>query len=66
MGSAPTLVGSLADSCQVDNDRRVAFAVTSSKNTHATKHFRATHHSIMQSFQPGETWRWCYVDQEIV
>jgi uncharacterized UBP type Zn finger protein len=38
----------------------------SSKNTHATKHFQGAGHTIMQSFQPGETWRWCYVDQEIV
>ncbi len=38
----------------------------SSKNTHATKHFQATKHPIMQSFQPGETWRWCYVDQAMV
>jgi Zn-finger in ubiquitin-hydrolases and other protein len=35
----------------------------SSKNKHATKHFHATHHPIIQSFQPGEDWRWCYVDQ---
>ena len=34
----------------------------SSKNKHATKHFHATQHAIMQSFQPGEDWRWCYVD----
>jgi uncharacterized UBP type Zn finger protein len=34
----------------------------SSKNKHATKHFRAIHHPIMRSFQPGEDWRWCYID----
>jgi uncharacterized UBP type Zn finger protein len=34
----------------------------SSKNKHATKHFRAIHHPIMQSIEPGEDWRWCYVD----
>lgn len=33
-----------------------------SKNTHATKHFRATEHPLIQSFQPGEDWLWCYVD----
>ncbi len=38
----------------------------SSKNTHATKHFHATQHPIMQSFQPGEDWRWCYVDKGYV
>jgi uncharacterized UBP type Zn finger protein len=35
----------------------------SSKNKHATQHFRKTGHPIIQSFQPGESWRWCYVDQ---
>ena len=35
----------------------------SSPNTHATKHFEATKHPIIQSFQPGETWKWCYIDQ---
>lgn len=35
----------------------------SSKNKHATKHFQATQHPVMQSFEPGESWKWCYVDQ---
>ncbi|MBV9341877.1 MAG: UBP-type zinc finger domain-containing protein [Acidobacteria bacterium] len=35
----------------------------SSKNKHATKHFHSTHHAIMRSFEPGESWGWCYVDQ---
>ena len=34
-----------------------------SKNKHATKHFGATKHPVIQSFQPGESWRWCYVDE---
>lgn len=34
-----------------------------SKNKHATKHFHATHHPIIQSFEPGETWIWCYIDE---
>jgi uncharacterized UBP type Zn finger protein len=38
----------------------------SSKNTHATKHYHATQHAIMQSFQPGEEWGWCYVDQAML
>ena len=37
-----------------------------SKNKHATKHFHATDHPIVQSFQPGEDWRWCYVDEVLV
>ena len=35
----------------------------SSKNKHATKHFKATGHPVMRSFQPGETWSWCYLDE---
>ncbi len=27
-----------------------------SKNKHTTKHFHATNHPIMQSFEPGENW----------
>lgn len=34
----------------------------SSKNKHATKHFHATQHPLMKSFEPGEDWGWCYVD----
>lgn len=35
----------------------------SSKNKHATEHFRKTGHPIMRSFEAGETWGWCYVDK---
>jgi uncharacterized UBP type Zn finger protein len=34
----------------------------SSKNKHATAHFHETDHPIVQSFEPGEEWRWCYID----
>jgi uncharacterized UBP type Zn finger protein len=35
----------------------------SSPNRHATKHYHATQHPIIQSFEPGEDWAWCFVDQ---
>jgi uncharacterized UBP type Zn finger protein len=35
----------------------------SSKNKHATKHFRGTKHPIVKSIEPGENWFWCYVDE---
>jgi uncharacterized UBP type Zn finger protein len=38
----------------------------SSPNRHATAHFHATAHPIIRSFQPGETWMWCYVDQVFI
>ncbi len=34
----------------------------SSKNRHATKHFHSTNHAIVKSFEPGEDWGYCYVD----
>jgi len=37
-----------------------------SKNKHATKHFRKTHHPIIRSLEPGEDWGWCYVDQVMI
>jgi uncharacterized UBP type Zn finger protein len=37
-----------------------------SKNKHATKHFRATKHPVIRSFEPGEEWRYCYVDDLFV
>ena len=37
----------------------------SSKNKHASKHFASTKHPIVRSLQPGEDWRWCFVDEVI-
>ena len=35
----------------------------SSKNQHASRHAAAVDHPIVQSYEPGEDWLWCYVDQ---
>lgn len=35
----------------------------SSKNRHATKHYQSTQHPVIRSFEPGEEWKWCFVDQ---
>ncbi|UGT43600.1 Na+/H+ antiporter [Nocardia yamanashiensis] len=35
----------------------------SSVGNHATKHFHATGHPVMRSVEPGESWRWCYLDE---
>jgi hypothetical protein len=37
----------------------------SSPHRHATAHFHATDHPVMRSAEPGEGWRWCYVDLEL-
>jgi uncharacterized UBP type Zn finger protein len=34
-----------------------------SKNRHARGHFETTGHPIIQSFEPGEDWWWCYLDE---
>jgi hypothetical protein len=34
-----------------------------SPNRHATKHFHATRHPIIEGYDPPEGWGWCYVDE---
>ena len=34
-----------------------------SRNRHASHHFHATRHPLIRSFEPGESWGWCYVDE---
>ncbi len=34
----------------------------SSVGMHATRHFEQTGHPTMRSIEPGESWRWCYLD----
>ena len=38
----------------------------SSKNKHATRHYRAVHHPVIRSLEPGEAWGYCYVDDDFV
>ncbi len=35
----------------------------SSVPRHATAHATSTGHPVIQSAEPGETWRWCYPDE---
>jgi len=35
----------------------------SSKGRHATQHFHESQHAVMRSIEPGQDWRWCYVDK---
>jgi hypothetical protein len=35
----------------------------SSPPQHATAHANGTGHPVMQSGEPGETWRWCYLHE---
>ena len=38
----------------------------SSPRRHATAHFHATSHPIVRSWQPGEDWAWCYMDETML
>ena len=35
----------------------------SSPGRHATHHYHKTTHPVMASYEPGERWAWCYIDQ---
>ncbi|MFE3542692.1 Na+/H+ antiporter [Nocardia sp. NPDC059177] len=35
----------------------------SSVGNHASAHHHASGHPVMRSIEPGEVWRWCYVDE---
>ena len=37
----------------------------SSIGKHATKHFHDVQHPVMRSVEPGETWGWCYVHEQM-
>ena len=34
-----------------------------SRNKHGTKHFKDTMHPVIKSYEPGESWKWCFVDE---
>jgi CPA2 family monovalent cation:H+ antiporter-2 len=38
----------------------------SSPNRHASRHAAESGHPIVASAEPGESWRWCFVDQTLV
>ena len=35
----------------------------SSPGRHAVRHYEETGHPVMRSIEPGEAWRWCFVDE---
>ena len=37
----------------------------SSPRKHASAHFHETAHPVMRSFEEGEKWRWCFVDETV-
>lgn len=37
----------------------------SSPMRHASAHFASATHPVVESYQPGESWRWCFEDQVV-
>jgi hypothetical protein len=37
-----------------------------SAGRHATKHFHATSHPIIEGYDPPEGWGWCFVDEAML
>ena len=37
-----------------------------SLNKHATAHYHATGHPIIEGYDPAEGWGWCYVDETFI
>ncbi|GGQ54497.1 UBP-type zinc finger domain-containing protein [Couchioplanes azureus] len=35
----------------------------SSPRRHMSRHHEQTGHPVMRSYEPGEKWRWCFVDE---
>lgn len=36
-----------------------------SKNKHATRHYHEVGHPLIKSFEPGEDWIYCYIEEAI-
>jgi uncharacterized UBP type Zn finger protein len=37
----------------------------SSPHKHATEHYHEVGHPVIRSFEPGESWRWCYTHEVV-
>jgi uncharacterized UBP type Zn finger protein len=37
----------------------------SSPGRHATRHAQGSRHPLVKSFEPGEEWAWCYLDEDL-
>ena len=37
----------------------------SSPAKHASAHYAASAHPVIRSLEPNESWRWCFVDEQI-
>ncbi|MGH3656661.1 MAG: UBP-type zinc finger domain-containing protein [Micromonosporaceae bacterium] len=79
LAEAPTEIGALSDGCGdcealgVDTWVHLRLCLAcghvgccdSSPYKHATAHFAATRHPVVRSYEPGESWRWCFVHEQV-
>ncbi len=74
---APEEIAALSPNCQPCEEQNLApvhlrkcmtcgyvGCCDSSVGKHSRKHFRESRHPVMESFEPGEAWRWCFIDGE--
>ncbi len=77
LADAPDDIAAQSPTCQQCQERSLASVhlrkcmtcgyvgcCDSSVGGHASAHFRESGHPVMESFEPGEAWRWCFVDGE--
>jgi hypothetical protein len=38
----------------------------SSPNRHARRHHHSSGHTVIQSYEPGEGWRYCFADEVVL
>lgn len=38
----------------------------SSRNKHGSKHFKSTMHPLIKSYEPGESWERCFLDETFI
>ena len=51
--------------CESASPAATSDAATPQSGGMPTRHFSRTQHPVMRSFEPGESWRWCFLDERI-
>lgn len=65
-GGEPVFRTITRDCTHTDQIRDVKPSARGCEECLRMEYFHSTGHPIVQSFEPGENWRWCYVDNVLV
>ena len=57
----PSALG--CEECLKTGDAWVHLRICRTCGRHATKHYHATQHPIIEGYDPPEGWGWCFVDE---